>query len=215
MAKATDFRAMRLRRYPTLHSRDRQLFIRLSRVTRHHLLIRRAKPYLFVAVLSLLSMGCTPSQRIVTPEDLPLKPLLGTGQPADPGQVGQQAASLQLTEEGREYLRAGRLDEALSTFQKAISLSSSNPYAYYYLGQTRYLRQEFHQSLPLLERAELFLLADPIWLSKVHVLRGRSYEALSRYEEARGQYQQALAEDPRNPEAQEGIERLKNPPGLQ
>ena len=180
-----------------------------------HLLIRSVKLCLFMVVSFLLSMGCTPPQRSVTPEELPLKPLLGTAQPADPGQAGLQAASLQLTEEGREHLRSGRLDEAMSTFQKAISLSSSNPYAYYYLGETRYLRQEYQQSLPLLERAELFLLADPIWLSKVHVLRGKNYEALSRYEEAKGQYQQALAEDPRNPDAQEGIERLSNPAGLQ
>ena len=180
-----------------------------------HLLIRNVKLCLFMVVSFLLSMGCTPPQRSVTPEELPLKPLLGTAQPADPGQAGLQAASLQLTEEGREHLRSGRLDEAMSTFQKAISLSSSNPYAYYYLGETRYLRQEYQQSLPLLERAELFLLADPIWLSKVHVLRGKNYEALSRYEEAKGQYQQALAEDPRNADAQEGIERLSNPSGLQ
>ena len=171
--------------------------------------------YLSLVILLLPWMGCVPSQQAVAPEDLPLKPFTGTGQASTSDQDGRQAASLQLTQEGREYLRSGRLDEAMSKFQKAISLSSSNPYAYYYLGEARYRKQEYQQSLPLLDRAELFLLRDSVWLSRVHVLRGKNYEALSRFDEAKGQYQQALAEDPHNPEALEGIQRLQEPSTVQ
>lgn len=96
----------------------------------------------------------------------------------------------------------------MSKLQKAISLSASNAYAYYYFGEVRYQKQEYHQSLPLLERAELFFRSDPVWLSRVYVLRGKNYEALSRYEEAKAEYQRALAQDPHNPEAQAGVERL-------
>jgi tetratricopeptide (TPR) repeat protein len=178
---------------------------------------KKIRLYPCLAILLLLGTGCLPSQRAVPPEELPLKPLSDddTGQPASLEHEGQQAASLQLTQEGREYLRSGRLEEAMSKFQKAISLSISNPYAYYYLGEARYRRQEYHQSLPLLDKAELLFLRDSVWLSRVHALRGKNYEALSRFEEARGQYRQALAEDPNNPEAQEGIERLQNPEGFQ
>jgi tetratricopeptide (TPR) repeat protein len=171
--------------------------------------------YTYLGALLLFVAGCVPAQRAVPPEELPLKPLPGEGQSASLEHEGQQAASLQLTQEGRDYLRSGRLEEAMSKFQKAISLSSSNPYAYYYLGEARYRRQEYHQSLPLLDKAELFFLRDPVWLSRVHVLRGKNYEALSRFEEAKDQYRQALAEDPNNPEAQQGIQRLQNPEGLQ
>ncbi len=167
-----------------------------------------------LAMLLLLWAGCTPSQQSLNPDELPLKPVSGTGQQSDFEQSGLQTASFKLTEEGRDYLRSGRLDEARSKFEKAISLSSSNPYAYFYLGEVRYLKQEYQKSLPLLERAELFLLRDTVWLSRVHVLRGKNYEALSLFDEARGQYQQALAEDPNNPEAQEGIQRLQNSGGL-
>jgi len=177
--------------------------------------LKKIRLYTGLAALLLLGTGCVSSQQAVPPEDFPLKPLPGAEQPASVEQEGRQAASLQLTQEGREYLRSGRLEEAMSKFQKAISLVSSNPYAYYYLGEARYRRQEYHQSLPLLERAELFLLRDSVWLSRVHALRGKNYEALSRFEEAKGQYQQALAEDPNNPEAQEGIQRLQNPEGVQ
>ncbi|MCI0526189.1 MAG: tetratricopeptide repeat protein [Nitrospira sp.] len=154
-----------------------------------------------------------PSQSINS-DELPLKPVSGPDPQSDLEQSGRQAASFKLTEEGRDYLRSGRLDEARSKFEKAISLSSSNPYAYFYLGEVRYLKQEYKKSLPLLERAELFLLRDTVWLSRVHVLRGKNYEGLSLFDEARDQYQQALAEDPNNPEAQEGIQRLQNSGGL-
>lgn len=170
--------------------------------------------YLYPAVLFLFVAGCAPAQRVST-EEIPLKLPASPGQPANTEQEGRQAASLQLTQEGREYLHSGRLEEAMSKFQKAISLSSSNPYAYYYLGEARYRQQEYQQSLPVLEKAELFFLSDAGWLSKVHVLRGKNYEALSRFDEAKGQYQQALAEDSHNPEALEGIQRLQNPEGVQ
>jgi tetratricopeptide (TPR) repeat protein len=163
-----------------------------------------------LAMLLVLSTGCMPSQSHLSPDELPLKPVSGTDQQSDLEQSGRQAASLKLTEEGRDYLRSGRLDEARSKFEKALSLSSSNPYAYFYLGEVRYLRQEYQKSLPLLERAELFLLNDSVWLSRVHVLRGKNYEALSLFDEARGQYQQALAEDSNNLEAKEGILRLQD-----
>jgi tetratricopeptide (TPR) repeat protein len=170
--------------------------------------------YLYSAFLFLFVAGCAPAPR-VSPEEIPLKLPAGPGQPASPEQEGRQAASLQLTQEGREYLHSSQLEEAMSKFQKAISLSSSNPYAYYYLAEARYRQQEYPQSLPLLDRAELFFLSNSVWLSKVHVLRGKNYEALSRFEEAKGQYQQALAEDSDNPEASEGIQRLQNPEGVQ
>jgi tetratricopeptide (TPR) repeat protein len=170
---------------------------------------------LSLPMLLLLWTGCTPSQQSLSPNELPLKPLSGTGQQSDFEQSGRQTASFKLTEEGRDYLRSGRLDEARSKFEKAISLSSSNPYAYFYLGEVRYLKQEYQKSLPLLERAELFLLRDTVWLSRVHVLRGKNYEALSLFDEAKGQYQQALAEDPNNPEARQGIQRLQSPGEMQ
>jgi tetratricopeptide (TPR) repeat protein len=169
--------------------------------------------YLSIAVLLQVCLGCTPYYSSVDRDELPLKPLPSMGGAGDIGLAGRQGASLQLTVEGREQLRSGRLDEAISKFQKAISLSSSNPYAYYFFGEARYLKQEYEQSLSLLERAEQYSVDDPVWLARVHVLRGKNYEALSHYEEAKDNYQEALDNDPYNPEAKEGIHRLQEDPG--
>ncbi len=108
-------------------------------------------------------------------------------------------------------MRMGRLDEALSKFQKAISLSSTNPYAYYYFAEVRYLRREFHQSIPLLDRAAILLSGEPAWTSRVHLLRGKNYESLFRFEEARAEYKLALHADPKNAEARDAVRRLRDP----
>ena len=163
-----------------------------------------------LAVSLLFVAGCIPSQQTVPSEELPLSPIVAPDRPVDPGLVGQQEASLKLTDQGRRHLMSGRVEEAVSVFQKAISIFPSNPYAYYYLGKVRYLKKEYPQSLPALGQAELFLSGDRIWLSRVYALRGQTYEALSRFEEAQVQYRQALSSDSRNPEAREGIERLKS-----
>jgi len=201
MAKAVDFHSLRRWRG---HATTRFEGIFPS------ICYKLARLYPFAMVFLLLGSGCTPIHETVRLKDPPLKPLAGTEQSTDMAKRGREGASLQFTSEGREHLRSGRLEQAMSKFQKAISLSSANPYAYYYFGETRYLKEEHQQSLSLLERAELLLLSDPIWLSRVYVLRGKNYEALSRYEEAKGQFQQALAKDPNNVEAQESMDRLQH-----
>ena len=117
-----------------------------------------------------------------------------------------------MTAEGYAFLRSERVGEAMAKFQKAIALSSTNAYAYYFFGEARFLRREYGQSLSLLDRAELMLPDDSLWLSRIYALRGQNAEALARYGEAVQAYRQALDRDPGNQEAQEGLNRLS---GLQ
>lgn len=164
--------------------------------------------YLCLGLLILavgLLPGCLSSLSTTPDEELPLKPVTGSDR-----STGRQQASIELTDRGRQLLESGQWEEATSVFQKAISLFPSNPYPYYYLAKARYMKQEYPKALPLLGQAERFLGGDPIWLSRVYLLRGRTYESLSRFDEAKNQYQQALAKDPGNSEAQEGIERISN-----
>jgi tetratricopeptide (TPR) repeat protein len=156
----------------------------------------------------VLSAGCIGPPGEPPAGEPTMKPI--TGRITDPAQTGQQEASLQLTEEGRQLLISGRPDEAASVFQKAISLYPSNPYAYYYLGQARYLKQDYDQSLTPLRQAELYLSGDPAWLARVYALRGQIYEGRSQLDEARGQYQKALSLDFRNLDAREGLDRIQN-----
>jgi len=164
-------------------------------------------PWWIVAAAFLLLPGCIPPSGGPPTGEPPLTPI--TGRTADPSRTGQEEASLQLTDQGRRLMASGRLDEADSVFQKAISLYPNNPYAYYYLGQARYLRKDYTRSLTPLRQAELYLSDDPAWLARVHALHGQVDEALSQFDDARNQYQKALALDSRNPEARDGLARVQ------
>jgi Flp pilus assembly protein TadD len=152
--------------------------------------------------------GCAPFSGETPTGEPTMKPI--TGRAADPSQTGQQEASLQLTDEGRRLLASGQSDKAASVFQKAISLYPNNPYAYYYLAQSRYRKGELAQSLAPLRQAELYLSGDPTWLARVYALRGQIYEGQTQTEDARSQYQKALSLDFRNLDAREGMDRIQN-----
>ena len=169
--------------------------------------------FLFFAAAVLILAGCLPSPTERPDGEPVLKPVTESGQPGDPGPSGQEGASIQLTDQGRRHLAAGQVDQAVSVLQKAISIFPKNPYAYYYLAQTRFLKKEYSQSLPPLEQAELLIPADRIWLSRIHSLRGQVYEGLSRFEEARSEYRRALSNDTRNSEALAGLGRIALPQG--
>ncbi len=156
----------------------------------------------------LLPVGCTRFQPAFILEEPPLRSFSTFNRTQQADIAGRQNASIELTNQGLSYLSEWQLDEAISLFEKAIALHSSNPYAYYYLAKARYIRKEYTQTLPLLGKAALYLQDDSTWLSWVYALRGKTYEALSRFDEARWQYQQSLSKDPRNAEARDGIDRL-------
>lgn len=163
--------------------------------------------WILPAVFVMLS-GCAPFSGETPTGEPTMKPI--TGRAADSSQTGQQEASLQLTDEGRRLLASGQSDKAASVLQKAISLYPNNPYAYYYLAQTRYVKQELAQSLGPLQQAERYLSDDPTWLARVYALRGQVYEARSQLDDARSQYQKALSLDFRNLDAREGLDRIQN-----
>jgi tetratricopeptide (TPR) repeat protein len=164
---------------------------------------------LLIAVV-LLPAGCTHFQPVLTLEEPSLRSLAASNRMQQADIAGQQNASIELTDQGLSYLSEWQLNEAISLFEKAIALHPSNPYAYYYLAKARYIRKEYPQTLPLLGKAELYLKGDSTWLSWIYALRGKTYEALSRLDEARHQYQQSLSKDSRNAEARDGIDRLTN-----
>ena len=164
---------------------------------------------LLIAVV-LLPVGCTHLQPVLTLEEPPLRPYAASNRIQQTDIAGQENASIELTDQGLNYLNGWQLNEAISLFEKAIAVHPSNPYAYYYLAKVRYIRNEYSQTLALLGKAELYLQGDSRWLSWVYVLRGKTYEALFRLDEARLLYQQSILKDPRNAEARDGIDRLSN-----
>ncbi len=162
-------------------------------------------------LFSLVVPGCALPPPVPSEDDR-LKPPAGAERKSAPAKTGQQMASLELTERGRRTLDEGRVDQALSLLQQALSLDPRNPYAYYYLGKARYIRKEYEGILTPLEQARVYFLKERVWLSRVHTLRGQTFEALNRREEALVEFQKAMEMDRRNPEAREGLNRARELP---
>jgi len=116
-----------------------------------------------------------------------------------------RAASLRLTEEGRQLLENREYKKALSKLEKAIAIDSRNRYAYYYLGEAHYLLTEHQQSLNFLEIAETLFAEEPAWLAQVFALEGKNYEALRFFGRADLSYARALKLDPKNRIALQGL----------
>lgn len=160
------------------------------------------KPYLFILLFChsiILLAGCAPKPVII---DKPLTELI------QPETSPQRAASLRLTEDGKAYLQSGNLIKASEALEKAITIDTSNPYAYYYFARLRSEKGEYKQSLGLLSKAEILFKDNQFWLSNVYSLIGRNHESLFQYNDAQKKYEQALKLNEENIEAREGIERI-------
>ena len=160
------------------------------------------KRYLFILLFChsiILVSGCATKPVVV---DKPLTELI------QPETSPQRAASLRLTEEGKAYLQSGNLIKASEALEKAITIDTSNPYAYYYFERLRSEKGEYKQSLGLLSKAEILFKDNQFWLSNVYSLMGRNHESLFQYNNAKKRYEQALKLNEENIEVKEGIERL-------
>ena len=160
------------------------------------------KRYLFILLFChsiILVSGCATKPVVV---DKPLTELI------QPETSPQRAASLRLTEEGKAYLQSGNLIKASEALEKAITIDTSNPYAYYYFARLRSEKGEYKQSLGLLSKAEILFKDNQFWLSNVYSLMGRNHESLFQYNNAKKRYEQALKLNEENIEVKEGIERL-------
>lgn len=120
----------------------------------------------------------------------------------------RQAASLRLAEEGRTLLQAEEFDKGLAKLEKAVALDSRNGYAYYFLAKAHYHLTHHQQSLNFLEIVEPLLSDEPLWLARVYALQGENYRALGFFERADTKYIGALALDPSNRVALDGLSYL-------
>lgn len=125
----------------------------------------------------------------------------------------QLVAAYHLVEDGRQQLAIGRTDAALATFQKALALAPSSPHANLALGEAKLRQGEARSALIYCDRVARLTGNDPLWRLRVAGLRGRAYEAAGDLTRARAAYEEALAIDPRDAEAREGVARLDALPG--
>ena len=111
------------------------------------------KRYLFILLFChsiILVSGCATKLVVV---DKPLTELI------QPETSPQRAASLRLTEEGKAYLQSGNLIKASEALEKAITIDTSNPYAYYYFAR--------HQIDKAVADYRQCILLDPAYEKKI------------------------------------------------
>jgi Tfp pilus assembly protein PilF len=82
---------------------------------------------------------------------------------ADPRTV----ASLQLTEQGRRLLEAGKSDQAIRVLEQAVSLDPDNGQNYYYLAEAWLMKGVASEAKEFNELAEIHLKEDNAWMKRV------------------------------------------------
>lgn len=143
------------------------------------ILSKSFKIFLMRCVLGLAYAfsGCAPAV---------LSPLPPERQPQQP--VPQQAeepekkvetvnprvlAALQLTAQGRLFLKEDRPDDAIGVFEQAINLNPSNGLNYYYLSEAWLMKGDIDQAAEFNRLAEIYFNNDSEWLVNVIQQRER------------------------------------------
>ncbi len=99
-------------------------------------------------------------------------------QPAQPPQEQVEAesmqqpdprtlASLQLTEQGRRLVEAGKSDKAIRVLEQAISLNPDNGQNYYYLAEAWLLKDVVSEAKKFNQLAEIHLKDSSQWMQRV------------------------------------------------
>jgi hypothetical protein len=103
-----------------------------------------------------------------------------------------RAASMRVVERARQQLVSGNADDAIRTLGQALSIDSSDPYAYFYLGRAYFVKGNQTQAVTFLNRAAVGFGSDRMWLSETYAFEGASYEAAGSSSEAATQYKKSL-----------------------
>jgi predicted Zn-dependent protease len=76
-------------------------------------------------------------------------------------------ASLRLTEQARMLLENGKVDDAITTLERAINLNPSNGQNYYYLAEAWLKKGNPSQAREFNRLAAMYLKNDPSWMDRV------------------------------------------------
>jgi tetratricopeptide (TPR) repeat protein len=76
-------------------------------------------------------------------------------------------ASLELTQQGRMLLENGKIDDAITVLERAVSLNPTNGQNYYYLSEAWLLKKNLDQASEFNHLAGIYLKDDTEWNEKV------------------------------------------------
>ena len=82
-------------------------------------------------------------------------------------------ASLQLTEQGRQFLENGDPDDAIRMLEQALNLDPANGQNYYYLSEAWLMKGNVSQAAEFNRLAAIYLEDDDKWLYQVIQQRER------------------------------------------
>ena len=75
----------------------------------------------------------------------------------------RSSASLQLTQQGKELLERGYVDDAISVLERSVGLDPANGQNYYYLSEAWLEKGNIVQAEEFNRLADLYLKDDPVW----------------------------------------------------
>jgi tetratricopeptide (TPR) repeat protein len=85
-----------------------------------------------------------------------------------------------LTDQGRQLLEAGRVDQAIRIFEQALSQSAYYGPGYYYLAESWLQKDNGTQALAFHEQAALYLSDQPVWGERLNGQQKRIEQMISR-----------------------------------
>jgi len=85
----------------------------------------------------------------------------------------REMASLHLTEQGQMLLESGKVDDAISVLERAVSIYGSNGKNYYYLSEAWLKKGNIIQARECNRLAEMYLAGDREWSQRVYEQRER------------------------------------------
>jgi len=91
----------------------------------------------------------------------------GGADPSPQDNSPRAVASLRLTEQARVLLETGKVDDAITTLERAMNLNPSNGQNYYYMAEAWLKKGNPSQAREFNRLAAMYLKNDPNWIGRV------------------------------------------------
>jgi len=85
----------------------------------------------------------------------------------EPKPDARMLATASLVEQGKNYLDAGKPDQALGAFERALSVHPGNGKTYYYMAEAWIMKKNKHQAHEFNRLADMYLSEDRTWRGMV------------------------------------------------
>ena len=124
-------------------------------------------PKLTIITITFL-LGLTIAGCVKEPVSQPHPPATQEAEPERSEETDPRTlASLQLTDQGRRLVEAGKTDQAIRVLEQAISLNPDNGQNYYYLAEAWLLKGVMSEAKKFNQLAEVHLKDNSQWIQRV------------------------------------------------